>query len=242
MEGEIDCKMQSNSSLLNHALVSLILMYSATAWSQEATMATIKGECEYTRSGSTWCGRGETTATIKSGERFIARELSYGKKDWAVYLRSGVSGAIPRNRIRVLPDEPLAKLNFAGCKEKWRKLQSKRIKNDTAAQAEYHGVANYYKTLVQISDGDVKAFAQFNSLTPFMDGAAGEGHSEDKWVLLHVAGDDTFAKFLAGQSSKVREEYATHFSSTPADTEPISNPKPYIKLHFPKTYAILYGK
>jgi hypothetical protein len=122
-------------------------------------------------SGSTECG-GKATSTIKPGERFIARELSYGKKDWAVYLRSGVRGAIPRNRIRVLPDEPLAKLNFAGCKEKWRKLQSKRIKDDTAAQAEYHGVANYYKTLVQISDGDVKAFAQFNSLTPFMDGAA----------------------------------------------------------------------
>jgi len=91
---------------------------------------------------------------------------------------------------------------------------------------------------VQISDGDVKAFAQFNSLTPFMDGAAGEGHSEDKWVLLHVAGDDTFAKLLAGQSSKIREEYATHFAGS--KTQPISNPKPYIKLHFPKTYAILY--
>ena len=203
-------------------------------------MATIKGEDEYTISGSTECGR-EATSTIKPGERFLARELSYGKKDWAVYLRSGVSGTIPRNRIRVLQDEPLTKLNFAGCKEKWRKLQSKRIKDDTAAQAEYHGVANYYKTLVQISDGDVKAFAQFNSLTPFMDGAAGEGHSEDKWVLLHVAGDDTFAKLLAGQSSKVREEYATHFAGS-SETEPISNPKPYIKRHFPKTYAILYGK
>jgi len=218
---------------------TLALVCSTTIRAQEATMATIKGEDEYTISGSTECGR-EATSTIKPGERFLARELSYGKKDWAVYLRSGVSGTIPRNRIRVLQDEPLTKLNFAGCKEKWRKLQSKRIKDDTAAQAEYHGVANYYKTLVQISDGDVKAFAQFNSLTPFMDGAAGEGHSEDKWVLLHVAGDDTFAKLLAGQSSKVREEYATHFAE--GDTYPISNPKPYIKLHFPKTYAILYGK
>jgi hypothetical protein len=94
---------------------------------------------------------------------------------------------------------------------------------------------------VQISDGDVKAFAQFNSLTPFMDGAAAEGHSWDKWALLHVAGDDTFAKLLSRQSSKVREEYATHFSSY-SDTDPISNPKPYIKLHFPKTYSMLYGE
>lgn len=224
------------------SLATVALVYSTTTRAQEATMATIKGEGEYTISGSTVCG-GEVTSTIKPGERFIARELSYGEKDWEVYLKSGVTGTIPRNRIRVLPDEPLTKLNFAGCKEKWRKSQSKRIKmtDDTASSAKYHGVANYYKTLVQVSEGDVKAFAQFNSLTPFMDGAGAEGHSWNKWVLLHVAGDETFAELLAEQSSKVRKEYATHFSSY-SDTDPIWNPKPYIKLHFPKTYAILYGK
>src|SRR5262245_6672036 len=199
---------------------TLALVYSPTTRAQEATTATIEGEGEYTISGSSWCGGGESTATIKSGERFIARELSYGKKDFAVYLRSGVTGAIPRNRIRVLPDEPLAKLNFAGCKEKWGKLESKRIKisDDPASSAESHGVVNYYKTLLKASEGDVRAFAQFSSLTPFMDGAAGEWHSWDKWVLLHVAGDDTFAKLLAGQSSKVRQDYATHFAE--GDTDP----------------------
>ena len=224
------------------SLATLALLYPTAAGAQETTMATIKGEDSYTISGSTECG-GKATSTIKPGERFIARELSYGKKDWAVYLRSGVSGTIPRNRIRVLPGEPLAKVNFAGCKEKWRELQSnKRIGmiDDTASQAGDHGVANYYKTLLKASEGDVKAFAQFSSLTPFMDGAAGEGHSWCKWALLHVAGDDTFAKLLAGQSSKIREEYATHFAE--GDTEPISDPKPYIKRHFPKTHAILYGK
>jgi hypothetical protein len=224
------------------SLATLMLVYSTATSAQETTMATIAGGDEYTTSGSTECG-GKAIATIKPGERFIAVELSYGKKDWAVYLGSGVIGTIPRNRIRVLPDEPLTKLNFAGCKEKWRKLQSKQIEipDDPASSAEYHGVVNYYKTLLKASEGDIKAFAQFNSLTPFMDGAAGEGHSWYKWVLLHVAGDDTFAKLLAGQSSKVREEYATHFAG-PSETEPISNPKPYIKLHFPKTYPILYGK
>jgi hypothetical protein len=135
------------------------------------------------------------------------------------------------------------KLNYADYKEKWRKLESKQIKipDDPASSAKDHGVANYYKTLLKASEGDVRAFAQFSSLTPFMDGAAGEWHSWYKWVLLHVAGDDTLAKLLAGQSSKVREEYATHFAG-PSETEPFSNPKPYIKLHFPKTYAILYGK
>src|SRR6266496_1228727 len=225
---------------LNHALASLVLMYSATAWSQEATMTTINGQDEYQLSGRTECG-GEATSTIKPGERFIARELSDGEKDWEVYLKSGISGTIPRNRIRVLPDEPLAKLNFATCKKKWRKLQSRRIKmtDDVASSAaKYYGVPNYYKTLVQASEGDAKAFGQFSSLD--MDGVAGEGHEWNTWVLLHVAGDDTFAKLLAGQSSKVREGYAAFFSRF--STEPISNPKPYIKLRFPKTYAILYGR
>jgi hypothetical protein len=91
---------------------------------------------------------------------------------------------------------------------------------------------------VQASEGDAKAFAQFNSLG-HMDGEAGEGHEETSWVLLHVAGDDTFAKLLAGQSSDFREGYAEWFAGFVA--RPISNPKAYIKLHFPKTYAILYG-
>jgi hypothetical protein len=204
-------------------------------------MATINGQDEYTISGSTECG-GEATSTIKPGERFIARELSHGEGHWEVYLKSGISGNIPGNRIRVLPGEPLVKLNFASCKKEWRKLQSQRIKTtDPVAYSakKYHRVANYYKTLVQASEGDAKAFAQFNSLF-HMDGEAGEGHEETTWVLLHVAGDDTFAKLLAGQSSGVREGYAAFFAGF--EIPPISNPKPYIKLHFPKTYAILYGR
>src|SRR6266566_4960937 len=223
---------------LNHALASLVLMYSATAWSQEAVMATIEGPGEYTMSGFTECG-GKATSTIQPGERFIALELSDGEKDW-VFLKSGINGNIPRNRIRVLPDEPLAKLNFASCKKEWRKLHSKRIKmtDDVAYSAKkYYGVPNYYEMLVQASEGDAKAFGQFSSLD--MDGVAGEGRECYSWVLLHVAGDDTFAKLLAGQSSKVREGYAAFFSRF--STPPISNPKPYIKLYFPKTYAILYG-
>jgi hypothetical protein len=230
---------------LNHALASLVLMYSATARSQEihTTMATIEGKDGYTMSGNTWCGRGEATSTIKPGERFIARELSDGEKDWEVYLKSGISGTIPRDRIRLLPDEPLARLNFASCKKEWRKLQSKRIEksadDDVAYSAKkYHGMANYYKTLVQASEGDAKAFGQLSSLD--MDGVAGEGNEwNTTWALLHVAGDDTFAKLLAGQSPKFREGYAAFFSRE--SFPPISNTKPYIKLHFPKTYAILYG-
>jgi len=219
---------------LNHALASVLLMYSATAWSQEAAMATIEGEDGYTMSGETECG-GKATATIKPGERFIIGEISDDEKDWEVYLKSGISGTIPRNRIRVLPDEPLAKLNFDSCKKKWRKLQSKPIKKtDYVAYSakKYHGVANYYKILVQASEGDAKAFEQLCSL--LMDGEAGEGNDFIiHWPLLHVAGDDNFAKLLAGQSPEFRERYAAFFSET-------FPRKPYIKLNFPKTYALLY--
>jgi hypothetical protein len=93
-----------------------------------------------------------------------------------VYLKSGISGNIPRNRIRLLPDEPLE---------------------------------------------------------------AGEAHEPDMWVLLHVAGDDNFAKLFAGQSSDFREGYGEFLVQCGIPF--FSNAKPYIKLHFPKTYAILYG-
>ena len=224
---------------LNHALASLVLVYSATAWSQEATMATINGQDEYQLSGSTECGD-EATSTIKPGERFIA---SCDEKDCDVDLKSGISGTIPRDRIRLLPGEPLARLNFESCKKEWRKLQYKRIKksaDDYVAYSakKYNGVANYYKTLVQASEGDAKAFGQLLSL--HMDGEAGEGNDLNiHWPLLHVAGDDTFAKLLAEQSSEVREGYAAFFSESFGS---ISNSKPYIKLHFPKTYTILYGR
>ena len=73
-----------------------------------------------------------------------------------------------------------------------------------------------------------------------MDGGAAEGYYPDTFVLLHVVGDDTFAKFLSGQRAKVRERISGTFSS-PGDTEPISKPKPYIKRYFPKTYKLLFA-
>ncbi len=231
---------QAMDRKLNYALASLVLMYSATAWSQEATMATISGEDEYQLSGRTECGGEATSTTIKPGERFIARESPDGEKDWEVYLKSGISGTVPREKIRPLPDEPLARLNFESCKKEWRRLQSKRIKmTDYAAYSakKYNGMPNYYKTLVQASEGNAKAFGQLLSLQ--MDGEAGEENDLNiHWPLLHVAGDDIFAKLLAGQPSEVREGYAEFFSESYV---PISNTKAYIKLHFPKTCAILYG-
>ena len=248
-EGRLAAKRITYSSMRKTSLVTLILIgcccVPSLVRAQETVMATINGQDEYKLSGSIECGaawHGNVTSTIQPGERFIARELSDGEKDWEVYLKSGISGTISRTRIRLLPDEPLARLNFETCKKEWRKLQSRPVKNtDVVAYSakKYHGVANYYKTLVQASEGDAKAFAQFDSLG-HMDGAAGETHEEDMWVLLHVAGDDNFAKLLAGKSSEVREGWGDFLVECGIPF--FSNAKPYIKLHFPKTYAILYGK
>jgi hypothetical protein len=226
---------------LNHAFVSLMLMYSATAWSEEARMATIEGQDQYQLSGSPECSEenSEATSIVKPGERFIAS--SCDEKDCQVYLKSGINGTIPRNRIHLLPDEPLARLNFESCKKEWRKLQSEPIKKtDVVAYhaAKYNGVPNYYRTLVQASEGNAKAFRQLTSFFP--DGEAGDEHELNMtWTFLHVAGDDTFAKLLR-QVPEARKGYAATFSS--ASYAPISNLKPYIQLHFPKTYALLYGK
>src|SRR5215467_11867985 len=110
--------------LLFVSVTALVLFNPARPWSQETVMATLEGPGEYTVLGSIECG-GEATSTIKPGERFIA---SCDEKDCEVYLKSGISGTIPGNRVRVLPDEPLARLNFESCKKEWRKLQSKPIK------------------------------------------------------------------------------------------------------------------
>ena len=91
---------------------------------------------------------------------------------------------------------------------------------------------------MQASEGDAKAFGRLSSL--LMDGEAGdENELNIHWPLLHVAGDDTFAKLLAGLPSGGREGYAAEFSEP---FLPILNPKPYLKRHFPKTYALLYGR
>ena len=134
------------------------------------------------------------------------------------------------------------KLNYAGQKKRWQKWQFAPDSKlgETASSAKGRGV-NYFKTLIQASDGNMKAMARFFSLSSFMDGAAAEGYYPDHWVLLHVAGDETFANFLRHQPATLREKVGGTLTS-PDDTEPISKPKPYLKQYFPKSYQILFGK
>jgi hypothetical protein len=237
--------MKARYLLASIAAAALALFHSAAKASEEV-MATINGSDAYTGSGYTYIEGEEVPITIKPGERFIAAPpYSDFKQDnsWRVYLKSGINGRIDRSRIRLLPEEPLMKLNYSAHKRWWRKAKSKQVtENDEAAwQAKQHGV-NYYDTLIRASEGDLKAMAQFDSLAEFMDGAAGESYHQDWWWLFHVMGDENFARYLRS-SEKIREGYKNIFSTVGiAAFDPISNPKPYIRQNFPKTYKILFGE
>ena len=230
---------------LIHAFASLALICPTTAWSQKEVMATINGSDAYTGSGYTSIEGDEVRITIKPGERFIAAPpYDPSEHAWRVYLKSGIEGRIDRDRLRLLPDEPLMKLNYNAHKGWWRKAKSEQVtENDEAAwEAKQHGV-NYYDTLIRASEGDLKAMARFDSLAEFMDGAAGESYHPEWWALFHVMGDENFARYLKSRSAKTRERYKDTFSTVGIEGfDPISNPKPYIKQNFPKTYEILFGK
>ena len=73
-----------------------------------------------------------------------------------------------------------------------------------------------------------------------MDTSAAEEYYPERWVLLHVVGDERFARFLSTQPAKVRENIGVTLSS-PGDTEPISKPKPYVKRYFPKSLSVTFS-
>src|SRR5215467_755095 len=180
-------------------------------------MATINGSNAYKGSGYTPAEGHEVPIIIEPGERFIAAPpYSDFKQDtsWRVYLKSGTHGSIDRSQIRLLPDEPLMKLNFSASKQWWRQEKSKQVTdNDEAAwQAKQHGI-NYYDTLIRASEGDLKAMTRFDSLGEFMDGAAGESYHGEWWALFHVMGDQNFAHYLKSRPEKIREGYKGFFST-----------------------------
>jgi hypothetical protein len=183
------------------------------------------------------CDR-DITATLKAGEHFLAAPAPNG---WNVYLKSGCNGFIDKVDLQLLPNEPLMKLNYGRQKKLWQKWQSAPDSElgEAASSAKGRGF-DYYEVLTAASNGDKKAMARFFAACRSMDGAAAEGCFVNGWELFHIVGDETFAKFLSGQSAKVREKIAGILSS--ADTEPISKPKPYIRRYFPKSYRILFTK
>src|SRR6476660_3591181 len=142
---------------------------------------------------------GKVLAKVKAGERFIAAKPwnQSGDSKWSVCLKSGITGFMDKNRIHLLPDEPLMKLNHDARKKEWRKFQSLRNAegNETASAAKGRGL-DYFKVLAAASNGNKKALAQFFSLAEFMDGAAAEGYFPDASAVFHLVGDKTFSNFV----------------------------------------------
>jgi hypothetical protein len=217
------------------ASLAAFALFNSTANALNECMATLKdphGSVEVSCDGG-------TKVTFKGGEHFLAERLPEAN-GWNVYLRSGCRGFIDKTELHLLPNEPLMKLNYNQEKKVWQKLQSARdSERYDASSAKEHGV-NYFQLLTAASNGDLKAMATFFSLARFMDTSAADEYYPERWVLVHVVGDDRFARFLSTQPAKVRENIGVTLSS-PGDTEPISKPKPYIKRHFPKTYKLLFA-
>jgi hypothetical protein len=214
------------------AIAAFALLHS-TANALDECMATLKdphGSVEVPCDG-------DTKATLKGGEHFLAQP---GPDGWSVYLKSGCDGFIGKAKLQLLPNEPLMKLNYDREKKQWQKWQSAPdSERYDAISAKEHGV-NYFQLLTAASNGDLKAMMRFFSLARFMDTSAAEEYYPQQWVLIHVVGDERFARFLSTQPAKVRGKIGATLTS-PGDTEPISKPKPYIKQNFPKSYRILFG-
>ena len=133
---------------------------------------------------------GKVAARLKGGEHFLAEPGPYG---WSVYLKSGCNGFIGKAKLQLLPNEPVMKLNYDQEKKLWQKLQSARdSERYDAISAKEHGV-NYFQLLTAAGNGDLKAMARFFSLARFMDTSAAEEYYPERWVLVHVVGDERFA-------------------------------------------------
>jgi hypothetical protein len=157
---------------------------------------------------------------VKSGEPF-----SFERKEnveWCkVKLDSRVTGWMHYSRIKLfftkddLPPKP----------EKGDEIDE---------QAAKQGV-NYYEVTQAAASGDPKALKTFFSVGA--DGAAAEEEVGVTAVMIHLIGDDAFAKFLREQPAKFRKEISFGWDLGivyPFDTEE------YFRQHFPKSAKLLF--
>jgi tetratricopeptide (TPR) repeat protein len=154
---------------------------------------------------------------VKAGEIF-----QFKKKEgdgWCqVKLKSGVSGWMHCSRIKLFFNKD--------------DLPPKREKGDEIDdQAREQGV-NYYDVTQAAAGGDPKALKTF--LTLSTDGAGAEEHQGVMCVVLHLIGDDAFAKFLREQTRGFCDQL-----SLGGDLSYPFDPDEYFRQHFPKTTRIL---
>jgi tetratricopeptide (TPR) repeat protein len=160
-------------------------------------------------------------AKVKAGEPFEFQKKEHD--DWChVKLESGVGGW----------------MHYSGIKLYFTKedLPAKPEEGDEVdEQARDRGI-NYYEVTQAAARGDQKALKTFLSFRG--DGAAAGDHVGASSVVIHLIGDDAFAKFLDKQSLDFCEQLIFGWQLGivwPFDT------KEYFRRHFPKSAKFLLG-
>ena len=182
-------------------------------------------------------GDGKVIATVKNGERFLALKPFAKSAQWEAWLANGLIGLIHANRVRVLPEEPLMKLNFEPCKAAWKQAAAQREAEALKAKEKPHP-DNYYPTLLRASEGDLTALSRF--FAGKFEDAPAAAYVRDAWRVLHLAGDVRFAEMLKRQPTE--PNYAPAMFVHGRTTAPISDGKKYLERHFPQTSAALFSK
>ncbi len=157
---------------------------------------------------------------VKAGEPF-----SFQRKEnetWCeVKLSSGVTGWMHYSRIKLY----FTKDDLPGKPEKGDEIDQ---------QASKQGI-NYYEVTQAAARGDKKALKTFFGFGG--DGAAEEEHIGVTSVVIHLIGDDGFAKFLREQPREFRKDLTIGWELGivyPFDTGE------YFRQHFPKSAKLLF--
>jgi TPR repeat/Bacterial SH3 domain len=153
---------------------------------------------------------------VKAGEPFQFKKKE--GEDWCqVKLKSGVSGWMDCSRI---------KLYFT--RDDLPPKSEKGVEIDEEAREQ--GI-NYYDVTQAAARGDQNALKTFFNI--HVDGGAAEEHDGVTCVVIHLIGDDAYAKFL-------REESRDFVSAEGTDTVFPFDDKKYFRQHFPKSAKFLF--
>ena len=153
---------------------------------------------------------------VKAGEPFQFKKKE--GEDWCeVKLKSGVNGWMDCSRI---------KLYFTK-----DDLPRKSEKGDEIDETAREQGINYYEVTQAAARGDQKALKTFFSTGG--DGAAGEEHEVVMRVVIHLIGDDAYAKYL-------REQDRDFVSAEGSGIVWPFRDKEYFRQHFPKSARFLF--
>jgi hypothetical protein len=158
-------------------------------------------------------------ARVNKGEIF-KYDFKWKESWYKVTLASGKTGWMHQSRIRmhIVPKDLVV------------------AENDEIIQYARGDGVDYRALLAPAKKGDEAALERL--LEVGCDGAACEKHDEIVVGLIHILGDEKFAKFFSRRSPELRNRVGRLIenSHSIAASEPID----YMKRHFPKTSALMF--